>query len=73
MQWYANFGVPAVPGVSAAVGQCPCTDPAAPVLDVPICEDNSAEYVVRVSRKAGFPTTCDNYVLEISNGKYPAP
>jgi len=33
-----------------------------------LCTDQSAMYYVRVYRKDGFPLTCDNYKLKISNG-----
>lgn len=66
--WYTNFATG-----NPQTGQCPCTDPAAPIDNVPQCTDDGAEFVVKVTRKPGFPTTCDDYKLEVSNGKYPPP
>lgn len=55
-------------------GQCPCTAPGAGrTADVSVCEDDSADYFVRVFRLAGKPVTCDGYTLEISNGVYDTP
>jgi hypothetical protein len=32
------------------------------------CSDQTADYYVRVFRKAGMPITCDSYTLRVSNG-----
>jgi hypothetical protein len=37
------------------------------------CEDDSAEFVVKVVRAPGKPLTCNNYTIEVSNGSYAAP
>lgn len=47
-------------------GECP--GQAAPNKN--LCTDNSAPYYVRVYRKPGKTSTCSNYTLEFSNGKY---
>ena len=52
-------------------GQCPCTDAmATQVADVSICEDDSADYFIRVRRRAGSTLACDPYTIEVSNGIY---
>ncbi len=61
MQWYTNFS-------AGGVGECPCGP-----TSTNRCNDNSSDFFVRVRRKDGLPLTCDNYTLEVSNGKYPAP
>ena len=61
MQWYTNFS-------AGGLGECPCGP-----TSTNHCADNTAEYHVRVRRKAGSAVTCSNYRLELSNGKYPAP
>ncbi len=63
MQWYTNF-------TSPEAGQCPCSS-----LDGTNhhCTDDTALFHVRVYRRAEAPVTCDDYRIEISNGKYPAP
>lgn len=61
MQWYTNFS-------AGGVGECPCGP-----QSTNHCASNTATFAVRVRRRAGSPLTCDNYKLEISNGKYPAP
>jgi hypothetical protein len=69
VQWYTNFQGPGAP----PTGQCPCTDPSVPSATVNTCEDDSAEYIVKVTRTVGMPASCNNYTLEISNGAYAAP
>jgi hypothetical protein len=61
MQWYTNFS-------AGGVGECPCGP-----TSTNHCGSDTATFVVRVRRRAGMPLTCDNYKLEVSNGKYPAP
>ena len=53
-------------------GQCPCyaATGAVPVDNVSVCEDDTADYFIRVRRRAGTPLACDPYTLEISNGVY---
>ena len=51
-------------------GQCPCSSAAIPPSNVSSCEDDSADYFVRVVRRAGAPLSCAGYTLEISNGLY---
>ncbi len=67
VQWYTNFSMN---GVS---GECPCAPSPGNSNGVAVCTDDTSEFAVKVSRKPGFPITCENYTLEISNGKYPAP
>jgi hypothetical protein len=38
-----------------------------------ICNDDSADYYVRVYRLPGAPATCANYTIEVSNAKYSTP
>ena len=55
-------------------GQCPCNAAGATqVANVSICEDDSANYFVRVRRRAGSMLSCDTYTIEISNGIYDTP
>lgn len=55
-------------------GQCPCTDASGtPVMNVSACEDDSADYFIRIRRRAGSMLACDPYTLEISNGIYDTP
>ena len=61
LQWYTNFS-------AAGVGECPCGPTA-----TNHCDDDTAEYHVRVRRGGAAALTCATYTLEISNGKYPAP
>jgi len=52
-------------------GQCPCTGAgAARMNDVSVCADDSADYFVRVRRRAGSALECDPYTIEVSNGLY---
>jgi len=52
-------------------GQCPCTGAAAAKMnDVSVCEDDSADYFVRVRRRAGSALACEPYTIEVSNGLY---
>jgi hypothetical protein len=51
------------------LGECPCgAAPGSPGVN--FCSDNSADYFVRVRRRAGLPVTCEGYSLEFSNGVY---
>lgn len=50
-------------------GQCPCTATPA-VANVSLCTDDSADYFVRVRRKAGSMLGCQSYTLELTNGVY---
>ncbi len=52
-------------------GQCPCTASGAAAVDnQSACEDDSANYFVRVRRRAGSVLACDAYTIELSNGVY---
>ena len=54
-------------------GQCPCTAQGAPrVVNISVCENDTAEYFVRVFRvpELDEAPTCEPYVLELSNGLY---
>ena len=52
-------------------GQCPCTGAGAALMtDVSVCEDDTADYFVRVRRRAGSVLACDPYRIEVSNGIY---
>lgn len=52
-------------------GQCPCTAPgASSVDDRSVCENDTADYFVRVRRRLGSILGCQSYTLEISNGLY---
>ncbi|MEZ4336866.1 MAG: hypothetical protein R3B82_09585 [Sandaracinaceae bacterium] len=52
-------------------GQCPCTASGAAAVDMQsACEDDSANYFVRVRRRAGSVLACDPYTIELSNGIY---
>jgi hypothetical protein len=52
-------------------GQCPCYAPGGTrMTNVSVCEDDTAEYLVRVRRRAGSMLSCDSYTIEISNGLY---
>lgn len=55
-------------------GQCPCY-PSGGVrtTDVSVCEDDSADFFVRVRRRAGSTLSCDGYTIELSNGVYDTP
>jgi hypothetical protein len=55
-------------------GECKCstkkgsTGPAQPGMNT--CQDNTAEFFVRVGLKPGVVPTCEVYKLELSNGSY---
>jgi hypothetical protein len=66
-QWYTNYQVPGVP----ATGQCPCTPNPDPATNN--CQDETAEFIVKVMRAPGKPLSCTDYQVEVSNGTYPAP
>ncbi len=57
-------------------GQCPCVPPGGASVDnVSTCEDDTAEFYVKVARAARDPAdtsppTCDPFTLEITNGVY---
>jgi hypothetical protein len=51
-------------------GQCPCSTASSPPADVSLCEDDSADYFVRVERVDPATPSCDSYMLELSNGVY---
>ena len=51
-----------------STGECPCTTSPQPGANV--CGDQTADYFVRVRRKAGAPLSCAGYTLELSNGVY---
>lgn len=52
-------------------GQCPCTAVGGPpAVDQSACADDSADYFVRVRRRAGSALSCDSYAIELSNGLY---
>jgi hypothetical protein len=55
-------------------GQCPCfASGGAPTADVSICEDDGAQFFVRVRRRAGAALSCETYTIELSNGVYDTP
>ena len=65
--WYTDYRI----GIDeAAKGECPCTTAAAEVENKNICDDDTAIYYIRVHRVAGSEVACDNYVIEVSNGRY---
>jgi hypothetical protein len=52
-------------------GQCPCyASGAASTTDTSVCENDTAEYFVRVRRRASAAVDCRQYTLELSNGLY---
>lgn len=54
---------------AAGTGECPCApEPGAPGLN--FCNDNTADFFLRVRRRPGSLVDCTGYVLEISNGLY---
>jgi hypothetical protein len=53
---------------SGGLGECPCSSAPGPGQN--LCADQSADYFVRVRRRAGRAVTCAGYSLEISNGVY---
>jgi hypothetical protein len=55
---------------AAGVGQCPC---APATIGANRCEDETADYYVRVSRRPGAMVACSSYTLEVSNGVYSTP
>ncbi|MCA9608174.1 MAG: putative metal-binding motif-containing protein [Myxococcales bacterium] len=69
MEWATDFRADLGGGLLG--GQCPCTAIGSPrTTDVSGCEDDSADYLVRVRRRAGSTLTCSAYAIEISNGVY---
>lgn len=64
--WATDF--PGAPGMP--IGECPCTTAAATAMNVSVCDDDSADYFVRVRRRAGSALACDPYTIEFSNGIY---
>ena len=55
---------------SRLTGQCPCDSTPPLTANVSRCENDTAEYFVRVRRTAGAALSCLSYSLEISNGVY---
>jgi hypothetical protein len=53
-------------------GQCPCWT-GTPVDNVSQCADDSADFHVRVRRRAAATASCDPYTIEFSNGVYDTP
>ena len=51
-------------------GQCPCSNATEPPTDVSRCQDDTANYFVRVRRTTGSVLRCAGYTLEVSNGLY---
>ena len=51
-----------------AGGECPCRT--TNTYGANICTDNTARYSFCVTRRSGFPTTCDAYTIRVSNGVY---
>lgn len=52
-------------------GECPCTALGGPTMaNVSACQDDSADYLVRITRIPGTPVACAPYTLEITNGVY---
>ncbi|MFK7989138.1 MAG: putative metal-binding motif-containing protein [Sandaracinaceae bacterium] len=49
-------------------GECPCSN--SRQRDISACSSNSADYFIRVRRRAGSTLACDPYTIEISNGLY---
>ena len=55
-------------------GQCPCyASGATPVTNRSVCANDSADYWVRVRRRAGAANMCQSYAIEFSNGIYDTP
>lgn len=55
-------------------GQCPCAAAGStPATDVSVCTDDSADYYMRVRRRAGSTLSCESYTIELSNGVYDSP
>ncbi|MEM9193497.1 MAG: putative metal-binding motif-containing protein [Myxococcota bacterium] len=48
-------------------GECPCA-PAPGAANRNVCNNDSNDYFVRVSRRPGSMVACDGYELEVSNG-----
>jgi hypothetical protein len=67
VQWYTNYRS----ADSPPIGQCPCTG--SPDSTTNLCQDETADFFVKVRRAPGRPLTCRSYTLEISNGMYAAP
>jgi len=66
--WATDFAA-TIAGVPT--GECPCTAAGGvPMADVAICADDSADYFVRVRRRAGSALACDPYTIELTNGIY---
>jgi hypothetical protein len=58
-------------GDGMLTGQCPCWGPTGvPVDNVSPCIDDSADFFVRVRRRAGTELNCNTYGIELSNGLY---
>ncbi len=53
-------------------GECPCTLANPPATDLSPCQDNTADYFVRVIRDPAYvgDMSCAGYQIEISNGLY---
>ncbi|MBI5501613.1 MAG: hypothetical protein HY907_15320 [Deltaproteobacteria bacterium] len=70
--WYTDFAQ-AAGGCVNPTGASPCGEgncTAGNTAGANICSDNSARYTFCVTRRAGFPTTCDAYTIRVSNGVY---
>jgi hypothetical protein len=48
-------------------GECPCSDPMAPMSSGMACTDNSGDYYVRVRRAPSAAPMCAEFELELSN------
>lgn len=67
--WATDFHTPGA-GMANA-GECPCWGGTAPAVDgLANCADNSSDFWVRVTRKAGAMVTCTGFALAVTNGVY---
>jgi hypothetical protein len=55
---------------ATGVGECPCEAAPTATPGLNLCSDNTADFYVRVRRRAGRPVGCETYLLEVSNGVY---
>ena len=54
-------------------GECPCSPAPQGAPGQNACNDDSADFFIRVVRRDGAAVACDSFTLEVSNGVYDTP
>jgi hypothetical protein len=67
--WYVDYAGACVnPTGTAPCGECGCR--VANTLGYNLCINDTATYTFCVSRRGGFPVTCDTYSVRVTNGVF---